>query len=82
MNAVIAKAAMINFPQTDLGIDPAKQERQNKYSFPAAIGALDCTHVKIKKPKNFGNEHINRKGYASINVQAMPNFHSCGCLMT
>ncbi|XP_064631610.1 putative nuclease HARBI1 [Lineus longissimus] len=40
---------------------------------PGAIGALDCTHVKICKPggrRGYGDEYINRKGVASINVQA------------
>nr|CAI5844169.1 unnamed protein product [Callosobruchus analis] len=41
--------------------------------FPAAIGVLDSTHVRISKPGQFGDEHINRKGFASINAQAACN---------
>nr|CAI5866044.1 unnamed protein product [Callosobruchus analis] len=41
--------------------------------FPAAIGVLDCTHVRISKPIQFGDKYINRKGFASINVQATCN---------
>nr|CAD7198646.1 unnamed protein product [Timema douglasi] len=37
------------------------------------VGTIDCTLVKINKPKDFGNEYINSKGYASINVQATCN---------
>ncbi|KAJ8277373.1 hypothetical protein GJAV_G00074470 [Gymnothorax javanicus] len=39
-------------------------------SFPNVIGALDCTHVQIKRPSgpNEG-DFINRKSFHSINVQ-------------
>ena len=35
----------------------------------SAIGALDCTHVKILKPggrQGHGDEYINRKGVNSV----------------
>lgn len=39
-------------------------------NFPGVIGAIDCTHIKIKK---VGGEvaqyYINRKGFYSLNVQ-------------
>lgn len=74
MDAILGKAkTWIKFPKTNDEFDAAKLEWQEKYSFPAAIGALDCTHVKIKKPTDFGDEYVNRKGYASINVQATCN---------
>lgn len=42
--------------------------------FPKVIGAVDCTHIKIRSP---GGEHAeyfrNRKGYFSLNVQAIVN---------
>ena len=39
-----------------------------------AVGAIDCFHVEIEKPAGaWGNEFINRKGWASINVQATVN---------
>ena len=40
--------------------------------FPKCIGALDCTHVKIKSPGGDNPEiYRNRKGYFSINVQTV-----------
>ncbi|KAH3699211.1 hypothetical protein DPMN_074166 [Dreissena polymorpha] len=39
--------------------------------FPGIIGALDGSHIEIKKPTLHGNSYINRKGYASLQVQAV-----------
>ncbi len=42
-------------------------------NLPEICGAIDCTHVRIVRPNshNFPNEYINRKGFHSINVQAV-----------
>lgn len=40
-------------------------------NLPNVIGSIDCTHVKIKSPSHFEYEFINRKGFHSINVQAI-----------
>lgn len=34
----------------------------------SVVEAFDCTHIKIRKLTNFGDEYINRKGFVSINV--------------
>ena len=74
MENVVSKAHLwIKFPETPADIQAAKQEWQERFSFPCAIGALDCTHVKIMKPANHGDEFINRKGLPTINVQATCN---------
>lgn len=45
-------------------------------SFPKVIGAIDCTHIRIQSPNsNIGERFRNRKGYFSINVQAVCNSH-------
>lgn len=42
--------------------------------FPRVIAALDCSHVKIMSPGGDTAENFrNRKGYFSLNVQAMCN---------
>jgi hypothetical protein len=65
MHAVNNRADFwIHFPGNDREIQEAKVEWLNFYDFPTAIGALDCTH---------GDEYICRKGFASINVQAICN---------
>ena len=42
-------------------------------SFPNVIGRIDCTHVKIVAPSEDEPAFVNRKGYHSINVQAVCN---------
>jgi len=40
--------------------------------FPRVIGAIDCTHIRIQSPNSdIGEQFRNRKGYFSINVQAV-----------
>ncbi|XP_041974078.1 putative nuclease HARBI1 [Aricia agestis] len=41
-------------------------------NFPGVIGALDCTHIKLRKiPGDQAQYYINRKGFYSLNVQAV-----------
>ncbi|XP_071483870.1 putative nuclease HARBI1 [Diadema antillarum] len=40
---------------------------------PNVIGAIDCTHVNIRAPKENPQVYVNRKGKHSINVQAIVN---------
>ncbi|XP_037876466.1 putative nuclease HARBI1 [Bombyx mori] len=40
--------------------------------FPRVLGAIDCTHIRIQSPNHtIGEEFRNRKGYFSLNVQAV-----------
>ncbi|CAI6361194.1 unnamed protein product [Macrosiphum euphorbiae] len=42
--------------------------------FPKVIGAIDCTHIKLQCPSRENGElYRNRKGYFSLNVQALVN---------
>nr|CAI5826359.1 unnamed protein product [Callosobruchus analis] len=71
MEKFLQKAHLwIKFPSTNEEICEAQHLWQQVYTFPAAIGLLDCTHVRISKPAQFGDEYINRKGFANIKVQA------------
>lgn len=70
---IVAKSRQwISFP-TRNSVQKARADWAERYSFPFAIGAIDCTHVPILKPSHHGDEYINRKGYASLNVQATCN---------
>ena len=61
----------IQFPTSLEEASFSKEEWSRTLGFPACIGAIDCTHVRIEKPGNpFGDEYINRNNIPSINVQA------------
>jgi nuclease HARBI1 len=38
---------------------------------PNIVGAIDCTHVAIIQPTENAVQYMNRKGYYSVNVQAV-----------
>ncbi|CAG4947732.1 unnamed protein product [Parnassius apollo] len=41
-------------------------------NFPSVIGAIDCTHIRVKRVGGDMSEaYVNRKGYYSINVQVV-----------
>lgn len=46
-----------------------KEKFYNISNMPNIIGAIDCTHIKIKNPGNYPMLYINRKGFFSLNVQ-------------
>jgi hypothetical protein len=40
--------------------------------FPSVLGAIDCSHIAIQSPGGDTSElYRNRKGYFSLNVQAI-----------
>ena len=63
----------IKFPSDARDMAAAKFEWLQVLRFPCAIGVLDCMHVRILKPARHGDDYINRKGFASVNVQATCN---------
>lgn len=42
-----------------------------KFGFPGVIGCIDGTHIAILKPSTEPHNFMNRKGYHSLNVQAI-----------
>lgn len=43
-------------------MNAAKLMWQRRFDISTVIGALDCIHIVIQKPSQFGDEYINRKG--------------------
>ncbi|CAH1985524.1 unnamed protein product [Acanthoscelides obtectus] len=71
---IVRKSSIwIRFPTTCEDLYNAKNEWQEKFNFPSAIGAIDCTHIPILNPFIHANKYVNRKNFASINVQATCN---------
>lgn len=75
LDKIVSKSSdWIIFPTSEPDRLAAKQSWRATLGLPGCISAIDCTHVKIQKPAGvFGDEFINRKGFASINVQATCN---------
>ena len=48
-----------------------KRHFQEKKNFPNVLGAIDCTQVTIKAPKEDEPTFVNRKNCHSINVQVV-----------
>ena len=42
--------------------------------FPNVLGCIDCTHVRIQAPSEDEPAFVNRKGFHSINVQAVCDY--------
>lgn len=64
----------IHFPTTDAEIRQVRQDFFNIAKFPSCIGAIDCTHIKIRSPGGNDAEIFrNRKQFFSINVQTICN---------
>ncbi|CAK1603810.1 unnamed protein product [Parnassius mnemosyne] len=71
--ALASKAAQfICMPSTLEEQEQVVSGFKNICGFKQVIGAIDCTHIKIKK---FGGDsaqyYINRKGFSSLNVQVV-----------
>ena len=50
-----------------------KQKFHSINGFPNVIGAIDCTHIPIKAPKENEAFYVNRKHYHSVNIQVVAN---------
>ena len=63
----------IKWPSTEEEILQNKRGFFTKGGFPGVIGCVDGTHIKIQAPHENENDFVNRKGFHSINVQAICN---------
>lgn len=69
--ALIAKKnRFIKWPNHE-EILKSKQNFFSRGGFPGVIGCIDGTHVRIQAPLEDEAVYVNRKGFHSINVQAI-----------
>lgn len=77
--AVVKRLApeLVKLPQTKGEVEHLTSKFLEVHGFPQCIGVIDGTHIEIKQPTNHYTDYINRKGYTSINVQALCNYKYC-----
>lgn len=61
----------IQFPYNDAQQSVIKRQFYEIAGFPNVVGAIDCTHVRLKAPSMNDYAFINCKNYHSINVQVI-----------
>ena len=49
----------------------------NRYGFPQCIGAIDGTHIKIKRPVDNPTDYVSRKGNFTLNCQGTVGYNYC-----
>ena len=49
----------------------------NRYGFSQCIGAIDGTHIKIKRPVDNPTDYVNRKGNFTLNCQGIVGYNYC-----
>lgn len=71
-------AAVVRHLRTNIISWPTQEEKQvikdhyeRKNGFPNIIGSLDGTHIRISAPRENQKSYINRKGFHSIQLQAV-----------
>ena len=67
----------IKVPLTEAEVKETAANFFVRYGFPQCTGAVDGTHIPIRKPKENQTSFINRKGYHSLNVQACVDYKYC-----
>ncbi|XP_034036877.1 putative nuclease HARBI1 [Thalassophryne amazonica] len=65
----------IRFPYNNAEQAVIKRDFHELADFPNVIGAIDCTHVRLRPPSVNDYAYVNRKNYHSINVQLICDAH-------
>jgi len=67
----------VKFPTTPQERAAAKYKFINApQPFEGAIGAINCTHVAIRRPREHEEDHYNHYGYRSLNCQAVSTVYN------
>ena len=67
----------IVLPKTKEEVEEHVQNFCNKYGFPQCIGAVDSTHIKIKRPVDSPTDYVNRNGHFTLNCQGTGGYNYC-----
>ena len=67
----------IVLPKTKEEFEEHVRNFYNRYGFPQCIGAVDGTHIKIKRPVDSPTDYVNRKGNFTFNCQVTVGYNYC-----
>lgn len=62
--------SFIKWPEGNM-VNVTAQKFQSHRGIPRVIGAIDCTHVKIRPPTENSEDYFNKKKYYSLVIQAV-----------
>ena len=67
----------ITFPCTENEVKESTEMFYSQHGFPQGIGAIDGTHIPIKKTVENPTDYINRKGRYTLNWQVVTDHQYC-----
>ena len=67
----------ITLPKTEEDVKDKITKIFSVHGVPQCLGVIDGTHIEIKEPSLNPTDYINRKGWASLNVQACCDYQYC-----
>ena len=70
-------AMYIVLPKTKEEVEEHARNFSNRYGFPQCIGAIDGTHIKIKRPVDNPTDYVSRKGNFTLNCQGTVGYNYC-----
>ena len=78
-SAISEKLGLKNIvlPKTKEEVEEHVRNFYNRYGFPQCVGAVDGTHIKIKRPVDNPTDYVNRKGDFTLNCQETVGCNYC-----
>ena len=67
----------MKLPEAVAEVENLTQKFLEHHGFPQCMGAIDGTHIPLCQPSQNYADDINRKGFTSINVQALSDYRYC-----
>ena len=67
----------IVLPTNEKDIEEMVSNFYNSHGFPQCSGAVDGTHVGVKRPSLNASDFINRKGKYTLSIQAAADYNYC-----